>query len=109
MICPPGVVTVRLREPLWDVQHRDGANQTTAVSQSHAAVLQDEAPITAQGRAGSGWNELLQRTANAFDESRAQGGFLKTYVPIDVSHLAMHEQTTRRAHLREAGRRSRAI
>ena len=57
-------------------------------------------------RGSDEWRAFVVRTAECFDEGRAQGGFLKTYKPISVSHV--EDITSRREALRERMRASRS-
>ena len=109
---PQPSVAVMLSQPLW--QPRPAAQ--TVPSLSPVAELQSKSLHEPSTQAPSQfasshepWAAFVERTASAFDESRAYGGFLKTYRPVRCDHLSKHELVARQAQLREAMSASRKL
>lgn len=106
-------VAVRLDEPLW---HTRVATFPLADLSHH-----NEMPLTRTRRTtfsdddescennDSSWSKLVARTTEAFDESRAYGGFLKTYRPVSLSHMPSDAIAQRRSSLKRLSARSWAL
>ena len=107
---PQQSVAVMLSQPLWQPRPAAKTRQAAQTSSlSPVAELQSKSLHEPSTQAPSQfasshepWAAFVERTASAFDESRAYGGFLKTYRPVRCDHLSKHELVARQAQLREA-------
>ena len=55
------------------------------------------------------WTAFVTRTSAAFDESRTERGFLKTYRPVSLAHMSVDELRQRRDHVRSISCHSWAL
>ena len=95
---PQQSVAVMLSQPLW--QPRPAAQSSLSpVAELQSKSLHEPSTQAPSQFASSHepWAAFVERTASAFDESRAYGGFLKTYRPVRCDHLSKHELVARQA------------
>ena len=109
---PQQSVAVMLSQPLWQPRPAAQTPSLTPVAEPQSKSLHEpstQSPHSQLASPHEPWAAFVERTASAFDESRAYGGFLKTYRPVRCDHLSKHELVARQAQLREAMSASRKL